>query len=104
MYTERQLRIKERMVDEDFIGYLKDILENNQLYDSPAAEGIAKKVVAEGTIANLSEKQVHTLIVYGVDVDGNYIKGCGICGEELPWCEMAYGAYIERCSVHQDVE
>lgn len=98
MLTDRQERIKERMYEDDFIGYLEELIAEEKLMDSKAALGIAKKITSEKTLANLTERQIDTLIMYGIDVEENYISSCSVCSEELPWCEMSYGAYIDKCS------
>lgn len=98
MLNDRQERIKNRIEEDDFLGYLDTLIEGDNFIDSPASLGIAKKAVSDNSIVNLTDYQIETLIKYGIDIEGNYISECNVCQTELPWCEMSYGAYIGMCS------
>lgn len=89
--NERQLKIKSRISEDDFISYVEDILRWETLCDSPVAEGIAKKIVSDQSIDNLSNNQLETFIIYGIDTDQNYSSSCIRCATEIPWCEMLHG-------------
>lgn len=100
----------------DFIGFLGDLVDGDDL-EGPAA-GIARKVVDEGWMAGLSQRQ-HATLIRGVtewlaenfhDYDpGPVAHGeeppepdCYICGDKVPWCEVyAAGTMFNgACSCH----
>lgn len=98
--NERQEMIYNRLNEEDFIEYLEDLIRGDQLCDSAAAEGIAKKIIGEGTINNLSTRQIETLIVFGIDTENNYLRKCKRCDDDIPWSEMIMAAETGYCGYH----
>ena len=79
---------KRAMLEDDgFTDFIKQILEGGHL--EGAAEGITKKVIAEGE-DSLSEKQGY---VFETHVRGEFVTDeCSRCGSDIPWSEM-YSAY-----------
>ncbi|WP_207695520.1 hypothetical protein DOK67_0000151 [Enterococcus sp. DIV0212c] len=104
MLNESEEEIKARMQEDDFVGYVDEILQAGQLIDSPASVGIAKQIISNDGIETLSLSQLETFIKYGIDTDQNYLRRCDRCDNELPWSEMSYGAFIGLCSYCQQME
>lgn len=73
--------------DADFTDFLEQLLQGGRL--DGAAEGITKKVVAEG-IDSLSTKQ---RFVFDKHVINQFVREtCSSCSHTIPWSEM-YAAY-----------
>lgn len=76
--------------DEDFIGFLKELLDSYQYeqgdeYDKTFA-GIAAFAIDKGWKA-LSEKQQD---VIKIRINQICPDRCSHCGDSIPWCEMLY--------------
>lgn len=71
--------------ERDFQLYVQQLLDAGRI-ESSTAEGIAKKIVSDGT-EDLSEKQEDTFIRYGLK-EYNYIESCEMCTDSIPWHEM----------------
>ncbi|MBE7099469.1 hypothetical protein [Bacillus cereus] len=74
--------------DEDFVGYIDELLTSGRLDEGTAVHGIAKKISKDGCL-DLSENQKNTFIDYGL-LKYNYLAACERCGEPIPWSEMLF--------------
>ena len=73
---------KERYQEEDFEGYLEDLIKSGRL-DSTQI-GITKYFIDHGYEA-LSRKQKY---VFDKMIDENSVEECARCGCDIPWSEM----------------
>jgi hypothetical protein len=77
-------QMKRMMEYSEMTDFLQELLDEGVL--SGAAEGITKKVVADGHMEALSEKQNEVFEEY---VLNKYAKPCTSCGTEMPWSELS---------------
>lgn len=86
---------KERFLEDDFEGFLQDLINSGRLDDREA--GIAKRVLDKG-YDSLSDKQKH---IFDKMIDNNSIEECNGCGCDIPWSEMLEalenGGYCSYC-------
>lgn len=69
---------------EDFEDFLKELIENNRLFESKEV-GIAKLIIDKG-FNSLSEKQQ---FVFESSVSRYVFSECSRCHLEILWCEMS---------------
>ena len=86
---------KERFFEEDFEGFVQDLIGSGRLDEKEA--GIAKRMLDKG-YDTLSDKQK---FVFDKAIENNVIKECQRCGSDIPWCEMLEaldnGGYCNYC-------
>lgn len=86
---------KERFVEEDFEGFVEDLIKSGRLDDK--TEGIAKRMLDKG-YDSLSDKQKY---VFNKAIEENYVEECQRCACDIPWCEMLEaldnGGYCNYC-------
>ena len=86
---------KNRYTEEDFDGFLEQLIESGRL-DSKQA-GIAKFMIDKGYDA-LSDKQKY---VFDHIIADNTVGKCKRCAIDIPWCEMFEtldnGGYCNYC-------
>lgn len=86
---------KERFLEDDFEGFLQDLINSGRLDDKEA--GIAKRVLDKG-YDSLSDKQKY---VFDKMIDNNSVEECKRCGCDIPWSEMLEalenGGYCSYC-------
>lgn len=73
---------KERFSEEDFEGFVLDLIHSGRLNDKEA--GIAKRMLDKG-YDTLSEKQK---FVFDKAIENNTVNECQRCAIDIPWCEM----------------
>lgn len=81
--------------DEDFIGYLNDLVDSGRLESKEL--GITKLVIAKGYKV-LTPKQK---MVFDSVIATNTVDSCKLCAIDIPWCEMLAaldnGGYCSHC-------
>lgn len=86
---------EERFIEEDFEGFLEDLIKSGRLDDKEA--GIAKRMLDKG-YDNLSDKQKY---VFNKMIRNNSVEECQRCACDIPWCEMLEaldnGGYCNYC-------
>lgn len=94
---QRELTNKILGSDETFEEFVKLILDTERFEERTAAEGIAKKIVSEGS-HSLSTLQLETFVQFGLLNSHNYVSNCERCTEEIPWSEMYEALDDSYCS------
>lgn len=86
---------KERYFEEDFEGFVEDLIKFDRLDDKEA--GIAKRMLDKG-YDSLSPKQKY---VFDKMIENNCIEECKRCACDIPWSEMLEafdnGGYCNYC-------
>ena len=86
---------KERYFEEDFEGFVEDLIKFDRLDDKEA--GIAKRMLDKG-YDSLSPKQKY---VFDKMIENNCIEECKRCSCDIPWSEMLEafdnGGYCNYC-------
>ena len=86
---------EERFIEEDFEGFLEDLIKSGRLDDKEA--GIAKRMLDKG-YDNLSDKQKYVL---NKMIRNNSVEECQRCACDIPWSEMLEaldnGGYCNYC-------
>ena len=86
---------EERFIEEDFEGFLEDLIKSGRLDDKEA--GIAKRMLDKG-YDNLSDKQKY---VFNKMIRNNSVEECQRCARDIPWSEMLEalenGGYCNYC-------
>ena len=86
---------EERFIEEDFEGFLEDLIKSGRLDDKEA--GIAKRMLDKG-YDNLSDKQKY---VFNKMIRNNSVEECQRCACDIPWSEMLEaldnGGYCNYC-------
>lgn len=80
-------QIRGRLNEDDFPHFVQELLDLNRLEKGSAVEGIGKRISKEG-IDQLSPRQIHTFIDYGLIRSDNYVDECARCAEDIPFSEM----------------
>lgn len=86
-------RLKQRILNEDFIPYLEE-LGSTKLIEDEVAFGISKYIITNGA-EGLSDKQWYVFLEKGLLVS-NYVEQFERCAEEIPWSEMLGTVYINE--------
>ncbi|MBP2659691.1 MAG: hypothetical protein H6Q69_2723 [Firmicutes bacterium] len=71
--------------EEDYLGYLKELIDYGEIEEDTAAYGITKMII-DGRIDELSQYQWNTFLNYVAK--SFYVDSCKRCGASIPWCEM----------------
>ncbi len=86
---------EERFIEEDFEGFLEDLIKSGRLDDKEA--GIAKRMLDKG-YDNLSDKQKY---VFNKMIRNNSVEEFQRCACDIPWSEMLEaldnGGYCNYC-------
>ena len=86
---------EERFIEEDFEGFLEDLIKSGRLDDKEAV--IAKRMLDKG-YDNLSDKQKY---VFNKMIRNNSVEECQRCACDIPWSEMLEaldnGGYCNYC-------
>lgn len=86
---------EERFIEEDFEGFLEDLIKSGRLDDKEA--GIAKRMLDKG-YDNLSDKQKY---VFNKMIRNNSVEECQRCACDIHWSEMLEaldnGGYCNYC-------
>lgn len=86
---------EERFIEEDFEGFLEDLIKSGRLDDKEA--GIAKRMLDKG-YDNLSDKQKY---VFNKMIRNNSVEECQRCACDISWSEMLEaldnGGYCNYC-------
>lgn len=86
---------KDRYLEEDFEGFVKDLINSDRLEIKEA--GIAKVMLDKG-YDYLSDKQK---FVFDKSIENNMVMECKRHGGDIPWCEMLEaldnGGYCSFC-------
>ena len=70
--------------DDEFGRFLQEVLDDGGIV-GPAA-GITRKVIADGSPEELSDKQYQVFDTFVLD---KYVKPCTVCGNDLPSSELS---------------
>ena len=86
---------EERFIEEDFEGFLEDLIKSGRLDDKEA--GIAKRMLDKG-YDNLSDKQKY---VFNKMIRNNSVEECQRCACDIPWSgvleALDNGGYCNYC-------
>lgn len=87
-------RAEEQRLEQSFIRVLEHLIEQEKIIDSTAL-GITKKVIADGNLNGLSDRQRH---VFDKNVAPLLNETCSICGSPISGEELesAYDNYWEN--------
>jgi hypothetical protein len=99
---------------DDVVGFIRELVRAKELHG--AAAGVAARVVQDGSMKGLTEKQHGALVIGVKEWLSNYFRGynppfvpygewlptpqCTENGDEVPWCEVfvAGALYHGACS------